>query len=102
MMEEPGHQPVEQAGVPGKAAGVGTEVGVLRSSGEAPVMGAERRRDAGLGGRSGWGRRLRKEISSMTKVTNPVCRRAGKRRDGTRLGKPDTANPFVWFDEGSE
>jgi hypothetical protein len=32
MMEEQGHQPVEQAGMPGKAAGVGAEVGVLRNS----------------------------------------------------------------------
>ena len=32
MMEEPGHQPVEQAGMPGKAAGVGAEVGGVRSS----------------------------------------------------------------------
>ena len=50
MMEEQGHQPVEQAGMPGKAAGVGAEVGVLRNSWEAPVMGVERRRDAW----SGW------------------------------------------------
>ena len=32
MMEEQGHQPVEQAGLPGKAAEVGTEVGGVRSS----------------------------------------------------------------------
>jgi group II intron reverse transcriptase/maturase len=32
MMEGQGHQPVEQAGVPGKAAGVGAEVGGVRSS----------------------------------------------------------------------
>jgi RNA-directed DNA polymerase len=34
MMEEKGHQPVEQAGTPGKAAGVGAEVGGVRSSKE--------------------------------------------------------------------
>jgi hypothetical protein len=34
MMEGQGHQPVEQAGVPGKAAGVGAEVGGVRSSKE--------------------------------------------------------------------
>ena len=32
MMKEQGHQPVEQAGVPGKEAGVGAEVGGVRSS----------------------------------------------------------------------
>jgi len=32
MMEGQGHQPVEQAGRPGKAAGVGAEVGGVRSS----------------------------------------------------------------------
>ena len=52
-----------QAGLSGKATLVGSEVGVLRSSEEPPVMGVERRRDAGLDGRSGRGRRLRKEIS---------------------------------------
>ena len=71
MMEEPGHQPVEQAGMPGKAAVVGAEVGVLRSSEEAPVMGVERRRDAGLGGRSGRGGWLRKEISPKTEGHQP-------------------------------
>ncbi len=34
MMEGQGHQPVEQAGVPGKAAGIGAEVGGVRSSKE--------------------------------------------------------------------
>lgn len=56
-------QSIAQAGSTGEAAGVGSAVGVLRSSEEAPVMGVERRRDAGLDGRSGRGRRLRKEIS---------------------------------------
>jgi len=92
-----------QAGSSGQAASVGSAVGVLRSSDEAPVMGVEPRRDAGLDGGSGRGRRLRKEISlydEKKKITNPVSRHAGKRRDGTRLGKPDTGNPFVRFDEG--
>ena len=40
---QPKVQPAAQAGSPGEAAGVGWEVGVLRSSEEAPVMGAERR-----------------------------------------------------------
>lgn len=41
---QPKVQPAAQAGSPGEAAGVGLEVGVLRSSDEAPVTGAERRR----------------------------------------------------------
>src|SRR5947207_15237249 len=41
---QPKVQPAAQAGSPGEAAGVGWEVGVLRSSEETPVMGAERRR----------------------------------------------------------
>ena len=56
-------QSVAQAGWSGEPASVGFAVGVLRSSHEVPVMGMERRRDAGLDGRSGRGRRLRKEIS---------------------------------------
>ncbi len=32
--------------------------------------------------------------------TNPDCRRDGKRGDGARLGKADTGNAFVRFDEG--
>ena len=49
-------QPAGQAGAPGKTAGVGLEVGVLRSSKEAPVMGAERRRDTCPNVRSDRGR----------------------------------------------
>ncbi len=60
---KPPAQSVAPAGSPGQAASVGPAVGVLRSSEEAPVMGVERRRDTGLDGRRGWGRRLRKEIS---------------------------------------
>src|SRR2546425_1145956 len=41
---QPKAQPGAQAGSSGEAAGVGLEVGVLRSREEAPVMGAERRR----------------------------------------------------------
>ena len=37
-------QSSEQAGLPGKAEGVGLEVGAPHSSKEAPVMGVERRR----------------------------------------------------------
>jgi AraC-like DNA-binding protein len=60
---EPQTQSAAQARSPGKAAGVGSAVGVLRSSVETPVMGVERRRDARSGVRGGRGRRLRKEIS---------------------------------------
>jgi hypothetical protein len=60
---KPQAQSAAQAGSSGEAAGVGSAVGVLRSSEETPVMGVERRRDAGSGVRGGRGRRLRKEIS---------------------------------------
>ena len=59
----PKAQSAAQTGSSGQATGVGPEVGVLRSSEEAPVMGVERRRDTCLGVRNGRGRRLRKEIS---------------------------------------
>jgi len=55
-------QPHAQAGGTSEAGGVVGEVGVLRSSDEAPVMGVERRRDTCSGVRSDGGRRLRKEI----------------------------------------
>src|SRR5258705_13470841 len=41
---QPKVQPNVQAGTPGEAEVVGLEVGVLRSSDDAPVIGAERRR----------------------------------------------------------
>ena len=61
-MPEREAQTAAQAGPSSKAAAVGAEVGVLRSSEEASVMGAERRRDACPGVRGGRGGRLRKEI----------------------------------------
>ena len=33
-------------------------------------------------------------------ATHPDYGHGGKRRGGTRLGKPDMVNPFVRFDEG--
>ena len=53
---------------------------------------------------SGWQERTRSKAPKGDKplrreVTDRACRGAGKRRDGTRLGKPDTGNPFVRFDE---
>src|SRR5207244_1418159 len=55
-------QPVTQAGLPGEATRIGVEVGVLRSSQETPVTGAERRRDTCPDVRSDRGRRPRKGI----------------------------------------
>jgi len=96
-----GTQALGQAGKTGKPEVAAAEVGVLHSSEEAPVMGVERRRDA-WSGRQG---RLRLKAPQgdrllRRKVTQPDCGHGGKRRGGTRLGKPDTVNPFVRFDEG--
>ena len=55
-------QPPAQAGRASKAGGVAGEVGVLRSSREASVMGVEPRRDTCSRVRSDGGRWLRKEI----------------------------------------
>ena len=94
-------QPVEQAGSPGKTAGVGVEVGVLNSSDEAPVMGAERRWDACPNVRSDRGRRPHKGIRLYdSKVINPDFSTRGKPWRRIGLGKPDTGNPSVRFDEG--
>jgi hypothetical protein len=60
--DQPEFKTIAQAGSPGEAADVGSEVGILRSRVETPVMGAERRRDTCPGVRSDRGRRLRKEI----------------------------------------
>ena len=92
-----------QAGSSGKAAGVGLEVGVLRSSDEAPVMGAERRRDTCPDVRSDRGRWPREGIRLYDcEVINPDFIAGGKRGRRTGLGKPDTGNPSVRFDEGPE
>ena len=88
---QPKTQPAAQAGSPGEAVRVGLEVGVLHSSTEAPVMGVERRRDACSGVRGGRRPKAPQGDKPLRrKVTNPVCRCAGKRRTGTELGKPDT------------
>ena len=60
--DQPEFKTIAQAGSPGEAADIGSEVGILRSRVETPVMGAERRRDTCPGVRSDRGRRLRKEI----------------------------------------
>jgi hypothetical protein len=56
-------QPSAQAGRASEAGGAAGEVGVLRSSREAPVMGVEPRRDTCSRVRSEGGRWLREEIS---------------------------------------
>ena len=64
-------QPAEQAGSPGKAAGVGLEVGVLHSSEEAPVTGAERRRGTCPGVSSGtWPMASQEDTPRGRKVPN--------------------------------
>lgn len=96
-------QRIVQAGSPGKAATVGLEVGVLHSSDETPVTGAERRRDTCPDVRSDRDRWPRKGISLYdAHVINPDFSLGGKPRGRTGLGKPDTGNPSVRFDEGSE
>ena len=96
-------QSVEQAGTPGKTTGVGLEVGVLRSSQETPVTGVERRRDTCLGVRRGRDRWPRKGIRLYgAKPPTLAKSTAGNCGGVTGLGKPDTGNPSVRFDEGSE
>jgi len=64
-------QPATQAGSPGKAAGVGLEVGVPHSSEEAPVTGAERRRGTCPGVSSGtWPRVSQEDTPRGRKVPN--------------------------------
>ena len=57
-------QPFVQAGYASEAGGAAGEVGVLRSSDEAPVMGVEQRRDTCPGVRSDGGRWLRRRYAS--------------------------------------
>jgi hypothetical protein len=96
-------QPVGQAGSPGKTTGVGLEVGVLRSSEEAPIIGAEQRRDTCPHVRSDRGRWPRQGIRRFdVYVINPDSSSRGKPGGRIGLGKPDTGNPSVRFDEGSE
>jgi len=76
-----GTQPSGQAGKTGKPEVAVAEVGVLRSSEEAPVMGVERRRDAWSGRQGRWrlkapqGDRscdVRSPILTMATVVNAV------------------------------
>ena len=99
---QPEAQPAAQAGSSGEAEGIGLEVGVLRSSEETPVMGAERRRDTCPDVRSEGGRWPHQGIRLYGRAINPDFIADGKRWRRTGLGKPDTGNPSVRFDEGSE
>jgi hypothetical protein len=96
-------QPAGQVGSPGKTAGVALEVGVLRSSEEAPVIGAERRRDTCPNVRSDRGRWPRQGIRRYdVYVIHPDSSSRATPWGRIGLGKPDTGNPSVRFDEGSE
>jgi hypothetical protein len=64
-------QTAAQAGLAGKAAGVGPAVGVLRSSWEVPVMGMEPRRGTCPYVRRGCGRRSRKGIRRTDRRHRP-------------------------------
>ena len=100
---QPKTQPAAQAGSSGETARVGLEVGVLRSSQETPVTGVERRRDTCLGVRRGRDRWPRKGIRLYgAKPPTLAKSTAGNCGGVTGLGKPDTVNPSVRFDEGSE
>jgi len=82
----PEAQACAQAGLTSEAGGVAGEVGVLRSSQEASVMGVERRRDTCSDVRRDGGRRLRKEISrhdasSSSTLTIVLATNAGTKPD---------------------
>jgi len=94
-------QPSAQAGYSREAGGVPGEVGVLRSSDEAPATGVERRRDTCSGVRRDGGRWLRKEISRHEEILiHPDFGSRPKGADRTGLGEPNMGNPSVRFDEG--
>ena len=67
-------QPAVQAGSSGEAVAVGLEVGVLRSSEEAPVMGAEQRRGTCPGvSRGTWPTASQEDTPRGRKVPNADC-----------------------------
>jgi uncharacterized Zn-binding protein involved in type VI secretion len=71
-------QPVVQAGSTGETAKVGLEVGVLRSSGETPVTGVERRRDTCPDVSSGtWPKAPQGDKPRGRKVPNTDCGHGG-------------------------
>jgi hypothetical protein len=94
-------RPSAQAGRTSEAGGAAGEVGVLRSSEEASVMGAERRRDTCPGVRSEGGRWLRQEIRRRDEIIiNPDFDWRSKGANPTGLGEPNMGKPSVRFDEG--
>ncbi len=94
-------QPSVQAGHARESGGVAGEVGVLRSSEEASVMGVERRRDTCSGVRREGGRWLRQEIRRRDEIIiNPDFGLRPKDANPTGLGKPNMGKPSVRFDEG--
>jgi len=97
-------QPTPQAGWASEAGGIAGEVGIPRSSEEAPVMGVEPRRDTCSRVRSNrWpmapqGDKPPRGASSST-LTRSSLRQRG---NGIELGEPNMGNPSVRFDEGRE
>jgi len=74
-------QPAVQAGPPGETAAVGLEVGVLHSSEEPPVTGAERRQDTCPDVSSGtWPKALQRDKPRGRKVPNTDYGRGGNTR----------------------
>ena len=105
---EPKAQPAAQAGPSGEAAGVGLEVGGVHSKDGRPGLSPRdatcshaRQRSAGAGNGS-------QEIripQKLRKLQHTLYRKAKVQAEYCavkRLGKPDTGNPSVRFDEGSE
>ena len=101
-------QPAVQAGWPGQAATVGLEVGGVHSSdGRIRLLPRDaacpyaRQRSKGAGNGS-------QEIitpQNLRKLQHALYRKAKAHAECLamkRLGKPDTGNPSVRFDEGSE
>jgi len=113
---QPKVQPVAQAGSPGKATGIGLEVGGVHSSAELrfgyqdylKLAGRDaacphaQQRSKGVGNGSQEIiipeklRKLRRALYRTAKSKTYECFAM------KRLGKPDTGNPSVRFDEGSE
>ena len=80
-MEQSKAQPATQAGSSDEVAKVGLEVGVLHSSEEPPVTGAERRQDTCPDVSSGtWPKALQRDKPRGRKVPNIDCGRGGNAR----------------------
>ena len=105
---EPKAQPAAQAGPSGEAAGVGLEVGGVHSKDGRPGLSPRdatcshaRQRSAGAGN----GLQEIRIPQKLRKLQHALCRKAKAQAEYSavkRLGKPDTGNPSVRFDEGSE